>query len=753
MNIIRRCKLCAQRAIKFSRFVTPGRNETYQSAEGLPAFLVQTAGTLLVYSGLAIIGIWHTRCLLKEPMNPAPRLEVELPDRIPLNGPGPSPVCNGTSRRQAAALRLGDLLVVEGLATEAQVQKALRVQGQANTYMPLGHILVAQDVLTRRQLVSVLERYRRRSKLGELLVKTHALTPEQLSTALAEQRRWKQTLGEAVIRLKFVTEEQLRRALCLQLNINFFDLATIALDMSLRPLINPRFAQKRLVVPVARVGQTLVVAMDDPTRTALVDDLKSSTGLDIEVITSTTASIRRALGQMYPSLVASGAEEPALSRSGHEVPAIVGEPHILSFEEIDRLSEDRTTYLDGQRGAEGTSGMVRRLLSLAVERGASDIHLEAVERGIKTRFRVDGVLQELKRDDLDEMLNLNRGKLMSRLKILSKLDIAERRRPQDGSFRARLSRDGQTTTVDFRISIIPGYYGESAVIRILDPRGLPQSVEALGLRAPVALRLRQLLRSSTGIILVTGPTGSGKSTTLFGALKSVYQPGIKILTAENPIEYVCDAFRQHEVDDRLGNTFAKYLRSFLRHDPNVIMVGEIRDSETAELAFRAAQTGHLVLSTLHTNDAISSLPRLLDLGVDSNLIASALLGVLSQRLAREVCSECREPYTPPAELLKETLGTPPAEFRWFRGRGCGACNYTGYRGRVILAELWTPNDADIVLINRGAPFEEIRQSAQKTTLPMAEDVAEKLRQGRTNLEELIRALPHSALRQLRLTAI
>jgi len=307
--------------------------------------------------------------------------------------------------------------------------------------------------------------------------------------------------------------------------------------------------------------------------------------------------------------------------------------------------------------------------------------------------------------------------------------------------------------VDFRISIIPSYYGESAVIRILDPRGLPQSVEALGLRAPVAARLRQLLRSSTGIILVTGPTGSGKSTTLFGALKSVYQPGIKILTAENPIEYVCDAFRQHEVDDRLGNTFAKYLRSFLRHDPNVIMVGEIRDSETAELAFRAAQTGHLVLSTLHTNDAISSLPRLLDLGVDSNLIASSLLGVLSQRLAREVCSECREPYTPPAELLKETLGTPPADFRWFRGRGCAACNYTGYRGRLILAELWTPNDADIMLINRGAPFEEIRRSAQKTTLPMAEDVAEKLRQGRTNLEELIRALPHSALRQLRLTAI
>jgi type II secretory ATPase GspE/PulE/Tfp pilus assembly ATPase PilB-like protein len=359
------------------------------------------------------------------------------------------------------------------------------------------------------------------------------------------------------------------------------------------------------------------------------------------------------------------------------------------------------------------------------------------------------VLQELELDLLGETLSQHRGRIMSRLKILSKLDIAEKRRPQDGSFRARLERDGQATTVDFRISIIPSYYGESAVIRILDPRGLPQSVEALGLRVAVTARLRQLLRSSTGIILVTGPTGSGKSTTLFGALKSIYQPGIKILTAENPIEYVCDGFRQHEVDDRLGNTFAKYLRSFLRHDPDVIMVGEIRDSETADLAFRAAQTGHLVLSTLHTNDAISAIPRLLDLGVDSNLIASSLLGVLSQRLAREVCSECREPYAPPAELLQQTLGETPDDASWFRGPGCSACNYTGYRGRLILAELWTPNDADIVLINRGAPFDEIRASARKSTLAMADDVAEKLRLGRTNLEELIRALPHSALRQLR----
>jgi len=660
---------------------------------------------------------------------------------------------NGAARRQAIALRLGDLLISEGLATLAQVQKALRVQSESKTYMLLGEILVAQKVLTRTQLLSVLDRHRRRSRLGELLVKSKAITPDQLEAALAEQRRWKQTLGEVVVRLGYVSEEQMRRALCQQLHINFFELDTIVLDQSLRALINPRFAKKRLVVPIARVGQTLVVAMDDPTRTSVVDDLKASTGLDIEVITSTTASIRRALAQMYPTLVSASAAEPAATPTRHRLPAIVGEPHILSFEEIDRLADEKHTYLDVQHVSEGTASMVRRLLTLAVEWGASDIHLEAVDHGIQTRFRIDGVLQGLDLDDLDEMMNQNRGKLMSRLKILSKLDIAERRRPQDGSFRARLARDGQTATVDFRISIIPGYYGESAVIRILDPRGLPQSVEALGLRAPVALRLRQLLRSSTGLILVTGPTGSGKSTTLFGALKSVYQPGIKVLTAENPIEYVCDNFRQHEVDERLGNTFATFLRSFLRHDPDVIMVGEIRDGETADLAFRAAQTGHLVLSTLHTNDAISALPRLLDLGVDANLIASSLLGVLSQRLAREVCAECRERYAPPRQLLEETLGTAHGNFEWFRGAGCPACNYTGYRGRLLLSELWTPNDADVVLINKGASFDEVRESARNTTLSMAEDVTEKLSQGRTNLEELIRALPHSALRQLCLKSV
>jgi len=657
--------------------------------------------------------------------------------------------------RPGAILRIGDVLVSEGLATPAQVQSALCDQYSSQTYRPLGHILIAQNVITRRQLMSVLVRYRRSAKLGQLLIMTKAVTLDQLAAGLTEQRRAHRRLGQVLVELKHITEEQLRRALCLQLHINFFDLDTIVPDTLLGALINPRFAEARLVVPMARVGNTLVVAMDDPTQTAVIEELRSSTGLEIEVITSTTARIRGALGHLYRPHLPADADRHALRASAFEpspleTTQIVGEPHAMKLDELDRVSGDvAPIQSDMGRANDSTSGLVRQLLTMAIEQGASDIHLEAVDHGVQVRFRIDGVLQEPRLDGLEQTLSSSRGKLMSRLKILSKLDIAERRRPQDGSFRARLERDGQKRTVDFRVSVIAGYYGESAVIRILDPRGLPRSIDDLGLREPIAARLGQLLRCPTGLILVTGPTGSGKSTTLFGALKTIYQPGIKILTAENPIEYICDGFSQHEVDDRIGNTFATYLRSFLRHDPDVIMVGEIRDTATAELAFRAAQTGHLVLSTLHTNDAVSALPRLMDLGVDTNLIASCLLGVLSQRLVREVCSECREISPPSQQPLSKLFAS--SEYEWYRGRGCGSCNYTGYRGRMVLAELWTPNQADMMLINRGAPFAEICLSAEKSTLAMADDVSDKLRQGRTNLEELVRTLPHSALRKLQLT--
>jgi type II secretory ATPase GspE/PulE/Tfp pilus assembly ATPase PilB-like protein len=329
------------------------------------------------------------------------------------------------------------------------------------------------------------------------------------------------------------------------------------------------------------------------------------------------------------------------------------------------------------------------------------------------------------------------------------MDISEKRRPQDGSFRVRVERNGEIVAVDFRVSIVPSYYGENVVLRILDKRNAPTSIQDLGFSYAIIDQIQQLLKRTTGILLITGPTGSGKSSTLYAALMTLFRPEIRILTAENPIEYVYENLSQCEVNEKIGNTFANYLRAFLRHDPEVIMVGEIRDQETAEMAFRAAQTGHMLLSTLHTNDAISAVTRLLDLNIEANMITSSLLGVHAQRLVRKVCDQCKEDYMPSEDLLKEFFNTPPANFHWSRGKGCPQCNFTGYKGRMAVAELWTPSEDDIVLINKGVPFDEIKASAQKSTILMAEDAMEKIQASKTTLEELMRTLPYSSIEQFR----
>ena len=630
-------------------------------------------------------------------------------------------------------VRLGELLLAEDLITSAQLEEALRVQAANEGYAPLGHILVTQNIITRDQLVSVLERHRRSSKLGDLLLRGRELSAEQLETALAEQRRSGQALGEVLIRLGLVSEERMRKALCRQLHIQFFVLDAIIIDPTLRNFVNEKFAMKHRIVSLARVGNVLVVAMDDPTQTWILDDLQRSTGLKIEMITSNSAQITRALERLYRVDVT---------------------PSLDSGTTVDVIGEDADADMYGGSVAhqmDSADEIVRKLLRVAVDRGASDIHLETVSSRLQARFRIDGMLQHFNLGTLGDDLSRQRGEVLSRIKILATLDIAERRRPQDGSFRARVEIDGRVVPMDFRVSVIPSYYGENAVIRILDPRGAPDSLAALKLASPVTERLEQLIRSSAGTILVTGPTGSGKSTSLFAIMKSIYRPELKIVTAEDPIEYVCAQFAQHEVNERVGNTFAAYTRAFLRHDPEVIMLGEIRDPETAELAFRAAQTGHLVVSTLHTNDALGAITRLRDLGVDASVWTSSLLGVLAQRLVREICWNCKEEYAPPTTLLSRTFDIVPRDFRWYRGVGCATCHHTGYRRRVAISELWTPSLDDVLLINQDAPLDTIFASAQKNTYSMATDASSKLREHRTTLEELLRVLPPSALRELRTT--
>jgi type IV pilus assembly protein PilB len=641
----------------------------------------------------------------------------------------------GGSREAVVTKRLGELLLAEGLLTTAQLEEALRAQRARETYASLGQILVAQKIVTRDQLLSVLQRHRRRSKLGDILLKSGEITRVHLRAALVEQRRTGQLLGEILVALGYISEERLRVALCRQLHIRFFSLDTIIIDPTLRDLVNESFALKHRAVPLARVGNLLVVAMDDPTQSGAVADLQRSTGLKIEVITSTSAHITRAMDRLY------------------RLDVTANIPSSATVDVIDGGTDGDQYSSPGTQMIEGADDIVRQLLRVAVNRGASDIHLETINDRLQLRFRVEGTLQHEKLGPLGHDLDRQRSMVLSRLKVLATLDMAERRRPQHGSFRARVETDGRVVPMDFRVSVIPSYYGENAVIRILDPRGAPESLAALKMAQPVTERLEQLIHASAGTILVTGPTGSGKSTSLFAIMKSVYRPEIKIVTAEDPIEYVCPQFCQHEVDERIGNTFATYTRSFLRHDPEVIMLGEIRDAETAELAFRAAQTGHLVLSTLHTNDALGAVTRLKDLGVDSTVCTSSLLGVLAQRLVREICWNCKEEYAPEPGLLQTAFEVVPRDLTWYHGAGCATCHQTGYKRRVAITELWTPGLDDVLLINQEAPFESIAESARKNTYSMATDALAKLREGSTTLEELLRVMPPSALRELRTTLL
>jgi type IV pilus assembly protein PilB len=628
--------------------------------------------------------------------------------------------------------RLGQVLVREGLITDAQLRAALARQNPG-TYVPLGQVLLGQQLITRRQLNLALEAANKRPKLGEVLVRNGSLTADQLQHALTQQIKLKLPIGQLLVRLNYLTDETMRQALGAQLNVPFVDLDRTTIEPTLKRIINRSYARRGSLVPVASVGQSLTVCMDDPTNQAIIEELHRSTGYVVTVVTASHDAIERAFARLYGS--------PA-----DTVPPVEGS--------LDLITEDeavggKSRYIDDFRQNKKADTLVKQLLSTALERRASDIHIETLSSHLQVRFRIDGVLEEAQLGELQTVCNQSAREIVSRLKILGKLDIAERRRPQDGSFRVRVDRRGEQAGVDLRVSVVPGYYGESVVLRILDQKGIPGSIDQLGLSPAATEKLRQLLRRPSGIILATGPTGSGKSTTLFASLMTLYRPEIRILTAEDPVEYVFEQFSQSEVNEQIGNTFAAYLRAFLRHDPEVIMVGEIRDEETAEMVFRAAQTGHLLLSTLHTNTAVAAVTRLLDLKIDPNMLSSSLIGVIGQRLVREVCTSCKVSYQPSDELLHEFFDAPPEGLRFYKGRGCDDCHLTGFHGRMIVSELWVPDEEDLILINKGAHFDEVRESAKRSTLSMADDALERLVAGRTNLEELIRMLPYTTVYEFR----
>jgi type IV pilus assembly protein PilB len=622
-------------------------------------------------------------------------------------------------------MRLGDLLLQQGLVTETELARALERQRLQSHRETLGQILVEQKIVTPRQLEAVLDGHGKRQRLGSVLLRQGVITPQQLEQALMMQKRSRSSLGRTLIKLGFLDEAGLRQALARQLDIPYIDLDRVSLDRSLNKLVNATYARRHNIVPVAMGGQMLTLCMDDPTQRGVVEELSRATERTVSVVTASHEAIQRALIRLYDERVEQADDAlDIIADEQEQVP--------------------RSRYATQASHAQADV-LVRQLMAAAINRHASDVHIETLSDRVQIRLRVDGVLTYLEPGELLEACNRSAREIVSRLKILANLNIAERRRPQDGSFRVKVERKGRQQGVDLRVSVVPTHYGESLVVRILDAQNAPSSLDQLHFPPLVQEQFRQLLQRPSGILLVTGPTGSGKSTTLYAALMTLSRPGIRILTAEDPIEYIFEEVSQAEVNDQIGNTFAAYLRAFLRHDPEVIMIGEIRDQETAEMAFRAAQTGHLLLSTLHTNTAVGAIARLMDMRVDPSSIASSLNGVIGQRLVRQICDRCKVEYEPSYQLLREFFPERPKGVRFQRGVGCAACRQTGYRGRLTVVELWMPSEEDIVLINKSAPIEDIRASARKTTLSMAENAWHLLREGRTSMEELVRMLPYEAI--------
>ena len=567
-----------------------------------------------------------------------------------------------------------------------------------------------------------------------MLLESGTISQRQLDHALIQQRILRQRLGQTLLTLGYLNDDGMRRGLAAQLGVPFVDLEKTTLDRGLTRVINRSYARRHSLVPVARREGTLTVAMDDPADARTIDELRQLTGLPIAVVIASATGIQRAFRRLYDET----ADEPAANDIHTSGTAVVSKDSIAAAinvldDQVNRRADD----------------LFWKILQRALEARTSDIHLELLPGGLHVRFRVDGVLREPHLTSFQQAFDRSGREIVSRIKVLSDLDIAERRRPQDGSFQVTLNHRGVKTSIDLRVSVIPSHSGDSVVIRILNRSNAPRSFAELDLAPQVAQGLERLLARPTGIFLVTGPTGSGKSTTMYACLMKLHRPEIRILTAEDPVEYVYDELSQSQVNDAIGNTFANYLRAFLRHDPEVIMVGEIRDEDTAEMAFRAAQTGHLLLSTLHTNSAIAALPRLIDLNVESSLIASSLIGVISQRLIRRICDKCRAETMPPPRLIAEFFGDSSPDIPFFRGAGCAACGFSGYRGRTIVADLWSPDETDLMLVARQTPLDEIRRSAARTTFSMAQDAHERLIAGRTTLEELMRVLPYPAIAEHR----
>ncbi len=583
-----------------------------------------------------------------------------------------------------------------------------KIVGAVKDSIPLGDTSVREKRATKIP---------RRRLLGEILIEEGIITKEQLDIALEESHKRAKPLGETLLELKFINDYQLAQVLSIQLGFPFKSLKEIKIDPEVAKLINFSKAKQDLILPLYKENNRIVVAMVDPANIMALDDIKMIAKAEVEPVVVPKSEFLDTISRLWTT---------------HEMKEII-EDFIRVEEKEQQTQEVFEEEIKEETGP--TARLVNSLLLDAVSQGASDIHIEPTEKGVRVRFRIDGILHEVA--NFPKKLH---APIISRIKIISDMDIAERRVPQDG----RIKMIIKGNTYDFRVSTLPGIFGEKAVLRILGRSEISLSLESLGFSEENYKKYVKMLKTPYGIILVTGPTGSGKSTTLYASLNMINSPDINIITVEDPVEYQLPGIHQVQVNPKAGLTFANALRSILRQDPDVILVGEIRDEETARIAIQAALTGHLVLSTLHTNDAPSAVTRLIDMGIEPFLISSSLLGAVAQRLVRRICPKCKIPYEPnPDELkiLEENLRDKVdlKSMTLYKGKGCAFCNNRGYKGRTAIHEIMLIDDEIRELILKKVSKETIRETARKKGMyTLREDGLLKVLNGITTVEEVMR---------------
>ena len=559
-------------------------------------------------------------------------------------------------------------------------------------------------------------------RLGELLIREKLITSEQLNEALSTQKREGGKLGLNLTKLGYLTEKDLITFLSKQYGIPTIDLYTHEIDPEVSKLIPEDVSKKYQVLPVSRTGSTLVVAMADPSNIFAIDDIKFLTGYNVESVVASEAAIKAALEKAYAAPEVEMAVDDVLTEFDETEMEVMKEEDEVDIGDLKKAVEDAPVVK-----------LVNYILTEAIKKKASDIHIEPYEKAFRVRYRVDGVLHEFMKPPMKL-----RNAIVSRIKIISSLDIAERRLPQDGRIKLKLGKDKE---MDYRVSVLPTLFGEKVCMRLLDKSNLQLDMTKLGFEEKALKDFMHAIHKPWGMVLVTGPTGSGKTTTLYSALSDLNQITENISTAEDPVEFNLMGINQCQMHDDIGLNFAAALRSFLRQDPDIIMVGEIRDYETAEIAVKAALTGHMVLSTLHTNDAPSTVNRLLNMGIEPFLVSSACNLILAQRLARKICVKCKERIEVPEKALVD-LGITREQAEKANishGKGCSECNGTGYKGRIALYEVMPFSEGikDMVL-NGGSSSDIKRQAIKDGVKTLRMSGISKVLEGMSAMEEVLR---------------